>query len=253
MDRPAERPQVIAHRGFSGRYPENTLSAVEAAIDLGVDMVEVDIRLSRDGVPVLCHNAHVDKTSSESGAVSEMLVADLKRLDVGSWKDPRFHNERMPTLHELLAATKGRTRLNLDIKDATALSAVVEAVRAAEMGDAVVLSGCTWRTVRRVRQVEPWLPVLLNVDRSVALLACMGLRRLAETLLLWQSLFSNAAAINVEHNHVTAQAVTRMMSADKPVWTWTVNRGRDALALAHMGVASITSNHPDRILAALAA
>lgn len=252
MKRPTARPQVIAHRGFSGEYPENTIAAVEAAMAVGVDMVEVDVRLSRDGVPVLCHNTRVDKTSNGNGAVARMTLAELKRLDVGSWMHRDFSNESIPTLDELIVVARQRTLLNLDVKDEAAMPAVIEAVSLHGIEHSVVISGCTWRTVRQVRQVAPWLPVLVNVDRAVMALACLGLTRLAVTLLLWQSVLCNATGVNVAYNHVTPEAVARMAHANKPVWTWTVDTGMRALALARMGVASITSNHPDRILEALA-
>lgn len=247
-----QRPRVIAHRGFSGRFPENTVTAVEAAIELGVDMVEVDVRLSRDGVPVLCHNREVDKTSDGRGSVADMTLEQLKALDVGSWKDTRFQDERIPTLAEILAIAAGRTRLNLDIKDPAAVPAVLATLYAHDMLDEVVISGCTWRMVKEIRQVTPKLPVLLNVDMTVALLAYYGWKRTAFSLLLWQARFCGAAGINVLHRYVTPDRVARLHRANQPVWTWTVNTHERARTLADMGVASITSNHPDRILAALA-
>jgi glycerophosphoryl diester phosphodiesterase len=245
------RPRVIAHRGFSGQYPENTIAAVEAAIELGVDMVEVDVRLSSDGVPVLCHNAQVNKTSDGAGDVATMTLDQLKALDVGSWKNARFQDERMPTLAEVLTIASGRTRLNLDIKDPAAVPAVLATLYAHDMLDEVVISGCTWRMVKEIRQVTPGVPVLLNVDMTVALLAYYGWKRTAFSLLLWQARFCGAAGINVVHRYVTPDGVARLHRANKPVWTWTVNTQQRALTLADMGVASITSNHPDRILAAL--
>lgn len=247
-----ERPRVIAHRGFSGQFPENTITAVEAAIELGVDMVEVDVRLSRDGVPVLCHNRDVDKTSDGRGRVADMSVEQLKRLDVGSWKAPHFQGEQMPTLAEVLEVAAGRTRLNLDVKDPAAVPAVLATLYAHGMLQDVVISGCTWRMVKEIRQAAPGVPVLLNVDMTVALLAYYGWKRTAFSLLLWQARFCGAAGINVLHRYVTPDRVARLHRANQPVWTWTVNTHARARTLADMGVASITSNHPDRILAALA-
>ncbi len=245
-------PQIIAHRGFSGRFPENTLAAIDAAIDLGVDMVEVDVQLSRDGIPVICHNDRIDKTSNGQGSIREMTVDQLKTLDVGSWKDVRFAGERMPTLDEALQCARGRVRLNLDIKNQDALLPTLDALRSYRMMDSVVLSGCTWRQVLAVREEEAHLPVLLNVDRMVGILAYNGWKRTALALLLFQSRLSGAIGINLVHRYVTPEVVNRSLRVDKPVWTWTVNSPKRAQTLTEMGVASITSNHPDRILLALA-
>jgi glycerophosphoryl diester phosphodiesterase len=114
----APRPAfaVIAHRGNSIAAPENTLAAIREALDLGVPIVEVDVYLSRDGVPVVFHDESVDRTTDGSGLVWEKTLAELKVLDAGSWKSARYAGERIPTLAEALGTARGRGRLLLDLK-----------------------------------------------------------------------------------------------------------------------------------------
>ncbi|HID07521.1 MAG TPA: glycerophosphodiester phosphodiesterase, partial [Armatimonadetes bacterium] len=84
------RPIVIGHRGFSARYPENTLLSFRKAVELGVDGVELDVRLSKDGMAVLMHDATVDRTTNGIGAVADLTWEQLRTLDAGSWKAEEF-------------------------------------------------------------------------------------------------------------------------------------------------------------------
>ena len=86
----SSKPVVTAHRGFSGRYPENTLLAFEKAVELGVDIVEFDVRATSDGELVIIHDALLDRTTDGSGSVSSHTLADLKRLNAAYWRGP--HN-----------------------------------------------------------------------------------------------------------------------------------------------------------------
>ncbi|MCL6609799.1 MAG: glycerophosphoryl diester phosphodiesterase, partial [Geminicoccaceae bacterium] len=96
-------PRVIAHRGASSRAPENTLAAFRSAREAGAAMVELDARLARDGVLVVIHDSTLDRTTDGHGRVIETDSAEIRRLDAGSWFDPRFRGERVPTLEEALA------------------------------------------------------------------------------------------------------------------------------------------------------
>lgn len=110
------RVDVIAHRGLSLEYPENTLPAILAARDAGADVIEIDIQLSKDGVPVVFHDDTLERTSNGTGPVASRTVRDLKRLDAGRWKGPQHAGTSIPTLQEVLDATGGTIPLLLDLK-----------------------------------------------------------------------------------------------------------------------------------------
>src|SRR5690348_7685142 len=95
-------PWVVGHRGAMGHAPENTMTSFEEAVSLGADMLEFDVRLSKDRVPVVVHDANLDRTSNRSLNVADLNVKDLLELDAGSWFDMRFANERIPRLADLL-------------------------------------------------------------------------------------------------------------------------------------------------------
>lgn len=108
------------HRGWRSRYPENTLVSYRAAIELGVDAIEFDVWLSRDGVPVIMHDANTLRITGHDGLITEQTLAELKMLDAGSHKGAEFAGERIPTLEETLALVQSLRpgmRLGVEIKD----------------------------------------------------------------------------------------------------------------------------------------
>jgi len=107
---------VAAHRGWSSRYPENTMEAFRAAMDLGVDQVETDIRVTKDGELVLIHDANVDRTTNGSGKVLDFTYNELKKLDAGCKKDPAFSGCYIPTLREFLTLAAEYPMMTVDLE-----------------------------------------------------------------------------------------------------------------------------------------
>jgi glycerophosphoryl diester phosphodiesterase len=92
------RPFLWAHRGASKNAPENTMAAFAAAVELGVDGLELDIHLSRDGIPVVIHDESLERTTNGRGFVSDASLVQLQQLDAGAWFSPEFTGEPLPTL-----------------------------------------------------------------------------------------------------------------------------------------------------------
>lgn len=109
--------QIIAHRGSSADRPECTLASLKRAIAVGATSSEVDVRRSKDGQLVILHDTTLDRTTNGKGPVGEKTLAELKQLDAGSWFDPKFKDERIPTLREVLIAAKGKIAVLLDLKE----------------------------------------------------------------------------------------------------------------------------------------
>lgn len=135
-------PLVIAHRGFSAQYPENTLAAFRAAFDAGADVVETDVRLTKDGVLVLSHDADLKRCSNGQGGVASMTLAELRQYDYGSWRDPKFKGEPIPTLEEALLAIKGRGAMALDLKVRGINEQLAAVLEQTGMADNVI--ACPW-------------------------------------------------------------------------------------------------------------
>ena len=144
-----KRPWVVAHRGYRAKYPENTIAAFEAAIAAEADMIELDICLTSDRIPVVIHDKTLDRTTNSKGLVSAHTLAELKELDAGSWFGAEFKGEAIPTLEELMMKIKGRITVNIEIKpesfeapappDAIEVQ-VCEIVEKLEMADSVLIS-----------------------------------------------------------------------------------------------------------------
>lgn len=116
-DYPAWRVELVGHRGLSPGYPENTMAAFRNSVALGVDIIELDLRGTADGEVVIVHDATVDRTTDGTGEVTSLTLAEIKSLDAGSYVDPSFSAERVPTYGEVLElARESGVKLLLDIK-----------------------------------------------------------------------------------------------------------------------------------------
>jgi len=109
--------QMVAHRGSSADRPECTLASLRRAIETGATATEVDVRRSKDGQLFILHDATLERTTNGKGPVGEKTLVELKQLDAGSWFDPKYKNERIPTLREVLEASKGKIGVLLDLKE----------------------------------------------------------------------------------------------------------------------------------------
>ena len=114
---PAEPPYIIAHRGISAKAPENTLAAFQRAVDVsGIDMIELDVRLTKDEQVIVLHDRTLQRTSTGNGPARNYTLAEIKRFDAGSWFHPAFVGERVPTLEEVLQLVQGKLWVDIEIK-----------------------------------------------------------------------------------------------------------------------------------------
>jgi len=111
-------PKIVCHRGAKTFAPENTLSAVDLAFDQGFNIVEIDVRQTKDGVPVVMHDSRVNRTTNGRGAIKKMSYNVVSQLDAGSWFDTFFADERVRRLEDVLVHAKGRGEVYIEIKEA---------------------------------------------------------------------------------------------------------------------------------------
>src|SRR5437588_12180787 len=134
------------HRGNADEFPENTLASFGSAVEVGVDVIECDVHRSEDGGLPVIHDHLLDRTTNGSGLVRDQTMAELKRLDAGSWKEPHFAGERIPSIDEVLDLARGKVGVAIEIKNLplpyTGIEdAVVSAIKKAAMvADVVVIS-----------------------------------------------------------------------------------------------------------------
>jgi glycerophosphoryl diester phosphodiesterase len=110
--------QIVAHRGAMSERPENTMSAFQRAVELGADIVEIDLRTSKDGQLFILHDETLDRTTNETGPSADFTMEELRELDAGSWFNPEYSDERIPTFEEVLSwARDNEVILLLDLKE----------------------------------------------------------------------------------------------------------------------------------------
>jgi len=245
------KPIVIAHRGNSSQAPANTLVAFRQAIELGVDMIEIDVNPTKDRVPILIHDSRVDHTTNGEGLVAFMTLTEIKQLDAGSWKDKKYAGERIPTFAEALEFVRGKVHLSVDLKDEDIIPEMVKAIKNADMKDDVVICGCYVSTAQKVRQHDNQLRIVLNVDSDLEKLAKREDKSDFIREYIRQACYAQLSALNVNYRYVTEELVRRAHLRTLPVWTWTVDDARDMRSLIKMGVDAIYTNYPERLLKVL--
>lgn len=242
----ADRPMVIAHRGFSGKAPENTLVAIEQAIELGADMVEVDVTLTADGHVVVIHDETLDRTTNGRGPVLETSLEAIRSLDAGAWFDARFAGEKVPTLSEVLELTRDRILLNVEIKheavgegaEGGIAQKVDTLVRGRGMTETVIVSSFDPRPLGHLRE--------LGSEIATASLYAEELHRgMRPSEVIAQV---GAAAFNVSGRHLDEAMLADARQNGIKVSVYTINEEADMERLLALGVGALFTDRPDRLL-----
>ena len=242
--RPTGTVQVIGHRGAMGHTPENTIPSFDVALAMGVDLIELDVHLSRDGELVVIHDPTVDRTTNGTGLVKDLTVEQLRQLDAGAWFDPKFAGARIPTLVEVLTWARGRTRVAIEIKNGPVYypdiaEKLVACLRDQQMIGDVVLISFDHQVVRRVKDLEPALRTgILYVSRVVDPVSLAAQ--------------SGAEVLMPQAGFVTPDLIHAAHAADLRVFTWVVNEPEQMRQLIALGVDGMGSNYPDRLRALVA-
>src|SRR5215510_8363326 len=142
-----------AHRGEHLEHPENSLPAIQAAIDAGVDYVELDIRTSSDGYLVLMHDPNVDRMTNGKGTIRDMTFAEIRKLDLGAWFPGKFADLQIPTFDEALELCKGKIGIYIDTKSA-APKDLVAAIERHDMGDHVMFWSENVRFLKMIADIR---------------------------------------------------------------------------------------------------
>ena len=227
----ADKAQIIAHRGAAGAAPENTLASIRQAMADGSDWIEIDVQETADGEVVVIHDSDLMKLAGVDLRIWEASRQQLDEIDIGSWFAPEFTGERVPTLADVLAEVRGRSRLIVELKyyghDQQLEKRVVELIEAAGMQDDTMIMSLSYAGIQKVRALRPdWTTGLLSA-RAVG-----DLTRLDADFLAVNIAMARPALIKTAHG------------AGKKVYVWTIN---DALAMSQMmslGVDGIITDEP---------
>ncbi len=225
----------IAHRGASGTFPENTLSAFRAAIDAGADMCELDVQLSRDGAVVVIHDDTVERTTDGKGEVAELTLEELKRLDAGAkFKGGPFKGAQIPTLDEVFSVTSGKCGLNIELKAGGLEHQVAQIMQARNALADSIVSSFEWEYLKKIQQLHFNIRVgLLAEEKPVEL--------------MMNAVAMRAHSINPRWDMVTSDLCKAAHERGLKLYTWTVDADSRMRALIECGVDGIMTNYPERL------
>jgi glycerophosphoryl diester phosphodiesterase len=249
---------VMAHRGGRGLWPENTFYAFERAVELGVDVLEMDVRSTKDGALVVMHDHTVDRTTDGTGPIQDFTLAELEELDAGyNWSDDdgqtfpfRGQGIAVPTVAEVLAAFPD-VPMNIEIKQSQPpiAASLCQMIRDYGMTEWVLVASFDTNTIKEFRTACPEVATTAGED-EVRILFGLNLAFLG-------AIYSPPAeAVQVPEYSGDLHVVTRRFvhtahARNMEVHVWTVNDSDDMQRFLDLGVDGMITDHPDRLLALL--
>lgn len=227
-----KKPLIIGHRGAMGHETENTLASVQKALDLGVDMIEIDVFKIESGEVVVFHDDTVDRLTNGGGAIEGYNISDLKKLTLDG-------NHKIPMLQDVLKLIDHKVPLNIELKGGDTADRVhfIMAYYIKERGwshDDFLISSFNWEELKKMRELDETIAiaVLTEEDPKDAISMARNLK---------------AIAINPNIGKATMENVKLVHDAGFKVYTWTVNEEEDIMKARNIGVDGIFTNYPDRI------
>jgi glycerophosphoryl diester phosphodiesterase len=244
---PKEKPYVVAHRGISGKAPENTIASFNLACETpGIDMIELDVRLSKDDEVVVLHDRTLQRTSTGNGAARNYTIAEIKEFDAGSWFDHSFSNERIPTLREVLTVVDKRRWVNIELKSdffspertERLERRVLETVNDLRYRDFVLYSSFDHKMVGAIKRLEAnaVTAVLFNVYRDYGRMPSKLARRVG------------ASVFVCAKRELTKRIVVDARENGIAVYVYTLNSTSNVGKMIDMGVDGILSDVADDIV-----
>jgi glycerophosphoryl diester phosphodiesterase len=235
--------EIIGHRGYAARAPENTLASIEAALTAGARALEFDVHVAFCGTPVVIHDETLDRTTDGEGPVSQQTVEQLRTLDAGAWFNPAFSGERIPTLTEALDRVAGRVHHIYPevkgIREPSDVDRIVRLVQERAMSDRTTLISIDWSILERVRTQDAAIRIGFIVVTTDLFDEALSL-----------AVADPAAILDLNHQIALEEpsVVRRAKDEGVDVVTWTVNEPDEATRLRHAGVTGFTTDHVERLL-----
>lgn len=226
-----EQVEVIGHRGAAASRPENTMAAVEKAIEDGADWVEIDVQETADGEVIVVHDSDFMKAASVPLKVWDATMEDIAEIDIGSWFDPAYADQRAPLLRDVLATVKDRSKLIIELKyyghDVELENRVIALVEEAGMVEQIATMSLKYPAVQKMLQLRP--------DWRTGVLAATSIGDLA-------GLEGDFVAVSA--SSLTTRLIRRAEAANKDVYVWTVNDTALMSRMISLGVSGLITDEP---------
>jgi glycerophosphoryl diester phosphodiesterase len=245
---PAEhRPYIVAHRGISGKMPENTLAAFSRACETsGISMIELDVRLSQDEEVIVLHDRTLQRTSTGNGAARQYTTTEIKTFDAGSWFDRSFSDERIPTLEQVLALVNKRRWINIELKSdfffpeppGLLERRVLETVKRLGYCDHVLFSSFNHRMVGTMKRLDEGAKtgVLYNIYRDYGRMPSRLARRVGADVFVCAK------------HELTQRMMEDAQRSGVAVYVYTLNSTAVVTKMIEIGVDGILSDIADDIV-----
>ncbi len=234
---------VIAHRGFSGNAPENTLTSFKRAMEAGSDVIELDVHLSKEGEVVVIHDDTLDRTTNGKGKVVDYTLKELKQFDAGLWFGNQFSGEKIPTLEEVLGLARGRIRINIELKReglgnysvGDLANQALQEVQKMGMEEQVLFSSFDPSPLKRMREDHPRIQVafLYNKDWN------------SPEEILGGSSFS---ILTCRKSVLNSSNISKAHQEGIKVNVYTLNTEEEMQQFLKIGVDGIITDYPDRLI-----
>lgn len=228
----SQNVEVTAHRGYSSKYPENTLQAFKGAIEIGADWIELDVQETADGEIIVMHDSNLKRTTGVDKNVWEVTYDEIKDLDNGSWFDKKYKEIRIPKLEDVLKLAFGKIRLNIEIKpnghETDLEKKVADLIAAWHMENTCVVSSMKYESLQKVKTQ--------NADIETAYITSVSYGNFTN--------LDAADGYSVESSMVTESFVRRAHNAGKKVYVWTVNSEETLSEVIDLGIDAVITDEP---------
>jgi glycerophosphoryl diester phosphodiesterase len=218
---------IVGHRGAAGYEPENTLLSFQKAIEIGVDWIELDVHRSSDGHLMVIHDDTVDRTTNGHGKVSEMTLAELKKLDAGK-------GQQIPALQEVIDLARGKVKTIIEIKQAGTEVDVMDAVERNDLVNAAMVASFHTYSIRRIKELSPRIMTAAIVSRLPIDFKALALDVMADSIFMRKDIVSQAIVDEAHKNGFTINV-------------WNEDTPEEIRKYAAMGPDMMSSNYPDRL------
>jgi len=224
--------QITAHRGFSHEVPENTIPAIERAIEEKSDYIEVDVRSTKDGELILLHDSSLRRTTGLNKLIWNVTYDEIKDLDAGSWLSKDYANVKIPTLQEVFEITKGKAYLNIDLKYSSNQDEVVylltDLIHEYHMEWQCIVTSTSLKYLEEIKKIDP------------------SIRTGYISLRLNPTVIKNEQidVLSLKSNLVTQSTIEEIYKNDKQIFVWTVNTKEELERVSRLGVNNIITDNP---------
>ena len=226
---------VTAHKGFSKVAPENSLSAIRKAIEVGADFAEIDVQETADHVIILNHDRDLMRVAGVPRRISEMTLAEIRAVDIGTKFSPAFAGERVPSLAEVIALARGKIKIQIEMKfydqNRNLAGAVARLVESEHFESQCVVSSLNYDGLMEARRVNPRLKTA-----AIVTLAIGDIDRL------------DVDALSVNARNLSNRLIRAARAQHKDLYAWTVDDPKQMISLMERGVSNIVTNVPDVLI-----